>query len=180
MAKETIPRSSFPEGLALCERNAERLFEKARKSFRRKEFLCAFILGFTAWEEFGKAALILEKWDEEFIGKKTWKKRFIKHKAKTDRAQYVSDRILLEEVSRQVDLDWKGQEIRLDDEYLRKLRDLRTQKALYVNYNFRDKIWESPIEVEDNLDSWVVNVLFAARRVHEALQIEKKRRGITA
>lgn len=99
-----IPKSAFAEGLDLCEKNGEKLLKEAIQAFQRRTFVCAFILGFTAWEEFGKASLILEYWNEDFIKYDTWKKEFLSHRFKIHQARYISDKTLFRGLSKELGL----------------------------------------------------------------------------
>ena len=170
---DVIPKTAFAEGLTLSEKNGNRLHDKALQAFRRKDFVCAYILGFSAWEEFGKALLILKHWNEEFIERDTWNKEFIKHLSKIRRAKYISDKALLEELG----FLSEDVEIRLDEKYLRKMHEMRTSSCLYVDFDFEEKVWKSPMQIDDKLHNWVAEVIIAAEFSRRALQAEKKEGG---
>lgn len=170
---EKIPKSSFAEGLDLFEKNAERLFNKAVEAFKRKDFLSAFTLGFTACEQLGSALFILENWDKVSIGKEAWD-NFKLHKVKIAHIKARTEIALLQELG----VLEEGMQIVADEEYLGKLVSLRTSDSLYVNFDFKNTVWKAPMEFEQNLDGWAVEVLIQAKHSMRDLQIEKKRRGV--
>lgn len=171
-----MPKSMFAKGLELCEKNGERLLKDSIQAFQRRAFVCAFILGFTAWEEFGKASLILEYWNEDLVKYATWKKEFRSHRFKIHQARYISDKTLLRGVSKELGLTQKDlQEIIVDEEYLKKVHEMR-KRCLHVDFDFKGKVWKSPIEIDDKLHNWAVDVIMGAEFSKRALQSEKKRK----
>ena len=56
-----IVQCQFSKGIKLCYENAKRLNNLSQEYFQKKLYEGSFFLSFAAWEEIGKAMMILEK-----------------------------------------------------------------------------------------------------------------------
>jgi len=179
----SIPKSKFHEGLELCERNAERLYNEAFQAFQNGNYLCSFILGFNCWEEIGKAFLILDNWDDDLITEKKWRDKFLGHHTKIKIARYRHDQLLADQLLENSVFYKLGKEgfidfkLIPDIEYTKKMVDMRTA-CVYVDYDFEEELWKSPMEFLERLDSLAMSVRRMADLSKNALKIMKKRKGI--
>jgi len=134
-------------------------------------------MGFYSWEEIGKAVLILDHHNEDFITKKMWKDSYC-HFIKIAKARRAIDLSLM--ASQGLEPEYiekfrKGEyELVSDEEFLEKMHDLRT-KGLYIHYNFNENKWEIPTIITDELAITVINQAGLAVR---AFEIELDRTGI--
>lgn len=143
----------YREGLELCEENAVRLIEEADKIFQIGAFTAAFFLGFTAWEEIGKAFLFLQNWDEDNIPKKKWIGRFKDHVEKVRIAKGFLETHRFKKLiqfsprARELffpeDKDVSKINVVIEEEYARSVFNNRNS-ILFINYNFKDNKFESP------------------------------------
>ena len=172
----SIPNSKFHEGLELCERNAERLYRAAFQAFQNGNYLCSFILGFNCWEEIGKAFLILDNWDGDFIPQKKWGAEFMGHHTKIQKARYRRDQLLAGQILEGSEgvIDFK---LVPDIEYTKKMVVMRTA-CVYVDYDFKEELWKSPMELMERLDELAMSVRGMADQSKEALIKMKKIKGI--
>ena len=69
-----IPKSDYLSGLTLCEENALRCLKNSMEKIEQEYFQSAYIYCLISFEEFVKAYMILECWDDEDISGNKWKK----------------------------------------------------------------------------------------------------------
>lgn len=166
---------SFQRGLELCEENANRLFEKMHEVSNHKHYLSAFYLGTIALEEYGKAFLILENWDKDEISKTKWKKQFTHHLTKMRNILKLSKK---ERVYRDkkigIDIDDKEE---IDEHFLKSIIGLR-DVCRYVDFNFEEGKWNSPMACNGNLRSWSHKIAILLWWANRALKTEKNRKGL--
>ena len=92
-----IVQSQFSRGIKLCYENAKRLNNLSITYFKNKLYEGSFFFSFAAWEEIGKAIMILEKKiNDEPILKTDWKERLKSHPRKIKKAHFVHDMNLIE------------------------------------------------------------------------------------
>lgn len=170
---ETIPRTAFGDGVNLCMANGERLLSSAAQALRERNFTCAFIKGFAALEEFGKALLILEGWSKDSIGKNVWDRGFKSHPTKMRMARYLVDVAFLKEhglIQDESEGRWA------DEDYVKSACAMRTD-CLYVDFDFKEKRWKSPLEISDKLEGWAGEIVRVGELSMKAVLAEKNRMG---
>jgi len=142
-----------------------------------KHHLCAFYLGTIALEEYGKAFLILENWDKETISKTKWKKKFTHHLTKMRNILSLSER---ERVHRDkkigMSIDDEGE---IDEDFLKSIVGLR-DGCRYVDYNFEEGKWKSPMAVNGDLRLWTRKIAILLWWANRALKNEKQRKGLSS
>jgi len=173
-----IPKKSYLEGLRLSQKNAERLFSKANELFNKKQILAAFLIGLAAYEEVGKALLILKYWDDESISKNQWDKWFKDHKKKlitaTERMVIAFKKLHAEidgiEVSA-CELDKK------DTDMIHNLIIMRTG-CLYVDYNNDSQRFIEPELDEKTLFEYAKIVILTCTDYRNTLNQEISNKNI--
>lgn len=140
-----IPKEHYHRGLVLCWRNARRLLKLSDEAFGKECFHAAYLLGFASWEEIGKAAVLLNHWDDDSIKYKEYLHEIKNHKVKITEAEKLEDFNLLEllNASPRWALIESGLEPKVDSDSLKKLLSKRLH-SIYVDYNFPKKMLDYP------------------------------------
>ena len=171
-----IPKEHYHRGLVLCWRNARRLLKLSDEAFEKECYHAAYLLGFASWEEIGKAAVLLNHWDDVSIEYEEYRDEIINHEIKITEAEKLEDFNLLEIIRaapRQALID-RGLEPRIDTDSLQRLLSLRLDSS-YVDYNFKEKCWDAPLK---EMKKPAVDVIIKAAYARAYLQNELKFRGI--
>ena len=167
-----IPKEDYIEGVRLSRRNARRLLRYADEAMKKECYHAAFLLGFSSFEEIGKAIVILNHWSDDCISYDDYRAELINHKHKITLAlRLINENIL--EVFNAAPRDYISLRD-LDVEHRDKILDTRME-SIYVDYDFKNKCWKKPIKRMDELASTV------QMRAHEALSMfsnELKYRGL--
>jgi len=175
-----IKKSIFLEGIELCEKNAERLIQEADETFTKGAHTAAFILGFTAWEEAGKAFLFLQNWEKDEILREKWIREFKNH---LDKIRLAYEFTQTSHFKRLIRLSPRVRElffpegkeeskikVVMDKKYSKEVFRSRGQ-VLFVNYNFNNNKFESPSDFVN--PSLAANIIGSARDSLNALRIIK-------
>ena len=171
-----IPKEHYHRGLVLCWRNARRLLKLSNEAFEKECFHAAYLLGFSSWEEIGKAAVLLNHWDDDCIKYEEYRDEIKNHEIKITEAEKLETYNLLEilrAAPRKALID-SGLERKLDTDSLRRLLTLRLD-SIYVDYNFLDKCWDVPL---NEMKKPAVDVIIKAAYARAYLHNEIKYRGI--
>ena len=127
-------------------------------------------------EEIGKAAILLNHWDEEFIEYKQYRNELLNHKKKITEAERLEALNIVEVfniVPREAIID-SGLVREPDSEMITDLVHLRND-SVYVDYNFYENCWKiPPKEMKDNAFTVLSKAVFARTYLHNEL----KHRGI--
>ena len=171
-----IPKEHYHRGLVLCWRNARRLLKLSNEAFEKDCFHAAYLLGFASWEEIGKAAVLLNHWDDVSIKYEEYRDEIINHEIKITEAEKLEDFNLLEILSaapRKALID-SGLKPKVDTDSLKRLLSLRLD-SIYVDYNFKEKCWDVPFK---EMKKPAVGVIIKAAYARAYLHNELKYRGI--
>ena len=148
-----IPNHDFILGLSHCIKNAKQLLTLAYETFKNDCFQAAYLLGFASLEEIGKAIVILNHIEEEYISKEVYFKEFRNHNHKITLALNMSDDNLLE-VHHGVSRD-EFPILEYDDERKKMLLDIRT-RSIYLDYDFEKICWRVPLSKMDELAHTII------------------------
>ena len=152
--------------------------EEMHKASENGLFICAFYLGSIAWEEYGKAFLILENWDKEKIDREMWKNKFTRHRTKMGYVLRVSDRERRRRDS-MLGMDFGNKDLKesIDEDFLKSIDDIR-DSCRYIDFDFEEEEWKSPLDVDDKLRSWTRKIGICLWWANKVLKIEKQKKGI--
>lgn len=171
-----IPKEHYHRGIVLCWRNSRRLLKLCDEAFSKECYLASYLLGFAAWEEVGKATVILNHWNEEHIKYKEYLMEVRNHKFKITEADKLEVPNLVEILrltTREALLDWEYfREPNLIE--LNKFLNLRLD-SVHVNYNFDGHSWEVP---RKDMKQNALDVMVKAAYARTYLYNELKHRGI--
>lgn len=172
-----IEQARFSKGIKLSYENAKRLNILSVKYFQKKLYEGSFFLAFAAWEEIGKALMILEKkLNDEPISKTEWKNRLKSHRKKIETAYRVHDLSLTESIfgSEYADKFRSGEyTLMIDEEFLKKMADYRLG-GVYVDYLFETNEWGLPMDFSGGL---AINVHRIAAESIRGFELECDRIG---
>ena len=176
-----IPKSNYNEGVKLCEVNAFESFTQAQTNLDNSKFREAYLLGFIALEEIGKALFILDEWDKPSISKNDWRKSrtFLNHISKLMRTRksLIDDLIL---TFREQSSDIKSRNIHILGWSVEEMKQLwlYRNRVMFVGYDFKTGQWESPKHLMD-LEEKASDVISRARLVFSALETVIQEHGLT-
>ena len=140
-----IPQDKFLTGIRLCRRNAKRLLLLADEAYSKECFHASFLLGFASLEETGKAVIILNHMNEEYINFKQYKRELKNHDKKILEALKMEHENILEVFNlgfRKAFLkELKSTELKKID--VKKISDIRLD-SIYVDYDFVKNTWKRP------------------------------------
>jgi AbiV family abortive infection protein len=166
-----IPKEDYYQGIRLCRRNARTLYNKSVEAFHKDCFHAAYMLGFSAMEEIGKAIVILNHWEEEHITFDTYLNEICNHSHKISLTLGMTDANSIEYFART-----PREAIHLlEDEETKNLLIRTKVESIYVDYNFSSNKWNKPLKQMDDLALKVI------QEVHFALRFfgnELRHRGI--
>lgn len=176
-----IPKAQFQDGIKQCEINAYHSFMDAHRHLSQNDYRQAFLFGYMALEEIGKAGFIFDKWNEARISQAEWHSRqsFVGHIPKIFKAKKI--------VEKDVD-NWFKNEFPLfkrvkfgilgwSDAELNDIWEYRN-RVLYVGYNFDENKWESPQDIPD-IEQRAMDVVSKAQSAFYALEGQLPNLGIT-
>jgi len=176
-----IPKSDFLEGLTLCEKNGLKFLSYSRKKLFNEEYLPAYIYGLISFEEFIKAYMILESWNDDFISRNKWENKMITHKEKLRlgaKLLYESYKNVIEKLINEGTLPEQIINIdiikRYDEKYVKEVLENRTS-FVYVNYNHNNNSWISTKDINPEKTSELIN---ASSSIWIILTIEKSKLNI--
>ena len=171
-----IPKEQYHRGIILCWRNARRLLKLSDDAFQKDCYHAAYLLGFASWEEIGKAAVLLNHWNEESIEYEEYKKEIINHKYKITEAEKLEEYNLLEmfRITPRKVLIESGIQRHVDKDALKTLLSLRL-KSIYVDFDFEEKCWNMPLK---DMKKAAIEVIIKAYYARAYLHNELKYREI--
>jgi len=160
---KSIPWNDLEEGIRLSLKNAARLASDGDLLRGKGSMASALVLYAVAWEEMGKAVLLLKNWkNHQDVSGRSWKKIFRSHGPK--QTACFDNRDLLWEGSRQ------GLAERGLEQMKRSLRWAREVLGLYVEWVGEKKKWYCPSNESAGLD-----VRYMSYQVHEFLDAVSRR-----
>lgn len=145
-------------------------------AFLKECYHAAYLLGFASMEEIGKAAILLNHWESEFIAYKQYRSELLNHKKKITEAERLETLNFVEVfnlVPREaiIDTDWVREP---NSEMITDLVNLRMD-SVYVDYNFDENSWRiPPKEMKEKAFTVLSKAYFARKYLHNEL----KHRGI--
>lgn len=148
-----IEFAEYFDGLSLILKNADELHAIALDLFSQEKYRVAFFFAFTAWEELGKANMLLDHWHKKSISKVEWSssKLFKGHVRKiiTQRNRMTYE-LIKNFLDNNPDKN-PGNEpvvVRGNDDFLSTYQNIRND-CLYVGYDFKNNAWKNPAEISD-------------------------------
>jgi len=173
--EKVIPKAQYHRGIVLCWRNSSRLLKLCDEAYQKGCYLASYLLGFASWEEVGKASVILNHWDDEYIEYSEYRREIRNHEYKLNEADKLElpnmveiHRIIPREVL-ESEYHWGQNLVQLN-----KFLNLRLD-SVYVDYNFGDNNWEIP---KNDMKQNAIDVLVKAAYARTYLHNELKHRGI--
>lgn len=166
-----ILKKDYYQGVRLCRRNARNLYNKSLEAFKQNFFHSAYLLGFSALEEIGKALVILNHWDEECISYEVYMSQLCNHGHKISLSLGMVDENAIEYFARTprevVDL---GEDIETKNILVNTKLD-----SIYVDYDFSSKQWKKPL---NQMNELALKVLLETHFALKYFGSELKHRGI--
>lgn len=171
-----IPHDKFLNGIRLCRKNAKRLLFLADEAYSKECFHASFLLGFASLEETGKAVIILNHINDEYITFKQYKNELKNHDKKILEALKMEHENMLEVYNlgfREAALkELKSTEPKEKD--IKEITDIRID-SIYVDYDFIKNKWKNP-KKNVKQDAW--NILMKSFDAYNCYLNECKHREI--
>jgi len=148
-----IESADYFEGLSLILKNVDNLHFAARDFFSKEKYRLAFFFAFTAWEELGKANILLDHWHKKAISKEEWEspKLFKGHVKKivTQRNRMAYE-LIKNFLDNNPDKTPDNGPIKVvtNSDFLPTYLKIRND-CLYIGYNFVENKWINPHEIKD-------------------------------
>ena len=123
----------------------------SNEQFENENFRISFVLAFTAWEEIGKANMLLDFWYKKSINQNEWNssKLFRGHlkkiqKARTQLGYEVIDALV--KTNPELNPDGKQLKVHMNVDHLKQYERTRNF-CLHVGYDFNNQEWISPFKL---------------------------------
>ena len=146
---KNIDSKIYDDGLNLCEENGLKFYSLSVENRDKHEYLTAFLFGVVSFEEFVKAHMILDSYNEPCISGSKWKKKMKDHHAKIKYGAELLKRTLRESAQKLIDKGVPEQSIITDidivftKKYVDDVVNNRTS-FIYVDYDPDNECWISP------------------------------------
>lgn len=150
---EKIPSLKYPQGLTIIIENIFSLHDLAKTLFNEGHIRVSFVLAFTAWEEIGKADMLLDYWHKESITRKEWtsSRLFRGHLKKIQKARIrLGNEIVDALIKTNPELNPDGNPIKvhMNVRNLKNYEKIRNH-CLHVGYDFKNQEWISPSKLNN-------------------------------
>ena len=141
-----ICSSDFYEGLKLCEQNGLDFYLASREKSNNREYRSAYLFGIISFEEFVKAHMILDSYNDEYISGNKWDDKMTQHRPKLMYGAEMLDNALKESTLRAIGLGALPSNIKinLNTGFTEKFVDNILKNRIsyvYVDYSPEKKMW---------------------------------------